>query len=539
MSSGSVKLLEAKSTSAAGHWGRIHLGIVAAGALLLALLANYDALWFDEAYSVGMAAHSFEEIWTIGAADVHPVLYYWMLHCVYLVLGQNIVAYRLVSVIGAMTLAMLGYTHVRKDFGSKVGMLFSALVFLVPWSMHVAFQIRMYAWLMVAVMVAAIYGWRLTARLFRSGRGESAPLPLSWWALLALASVVAAYLHYYGAIAAFCIQLMVLVAVVCQPQGRKRNLALWLLFAVAAVVSYAPWLLVAASQAVTVSGGFWIAFNYPGAFAELALFPFNAPEVTDFPSVMPFSSEVNGLFAALALLIILIELGYVYGIGRATGSASVAAGGIRKRELVVSSPLFFLAIYVGTALIAAVVSLLLKQPVIYYRYMAVALGPIILVMAWAFEKVKSRLLRVVGALTTVLVALLTVGCLLVCAYSPENPQGLAAYGALCQELQSENGESEALVFSDDLAASIIAVSGEGFPIVYIDPQEAYRALEPGLIMDFSWPHLLDGYAGKALFVGAPETAAVFAERFGGEVVSSEGFFHPYSNNWLIYSVIDF
>ena len=169
MSSGGVQLPEAKSTGAAGRWGRIHLGIVAAGALLLALMANYDALWFDEAYSVGMAAHSFEEIWTIGAADVHPVLYYWMLHCVYLVFGQNIVVYRLVSVAGAVALAMLGYTHVRKDFGPTVGMLFSALVFLVPWSMHVALQIRMYAWLMVAVMVAAIYGWRLTAQLLRNG----------------------------------------------------------------------------------------------------------------------------------------------------------------------------------------------------------------------------------------------------------------------------------------------------------------------------------------------------------------------------------
>lgn len=539
MSSGGVQLPEAKSTGAAGRWGRIHLGIVAAGALLLALMANYDALWFDEAYSVGMAAHSFEEIWTIGAADVHPVLYYWMLHCVYLVFGQNIVVYRLVSVAGAVALAMLGYTHVRKDFGPTVGMLFSALVFLVPWSMHVALQIRMYAWLMVAVMVAAIYGWRLTAQLLRNGRGNSAPLPLSWWALLALASAVAAYLHYYGAIAAFCIQLMVLVAVARQPQDRKRNLARWLLFAAAAVVSYAPWLLVAASQAATVSGGFWIAFNYPGAFAELALFPFNAPEVTGFPSAMPFSSEINRLFAVLALLTVLIELGYLYGIGRATGSASDAAGGARKRELVLVGPLFFLAIYAGTALVAAVASLLLDQPVIYYRYMAVALGPIILVMAWAFEKVKGRLLRVAGILMTVLLASLTAGCLLVCACSPENPQGLVAYGALCQELQAENGGNETLVFSDDLAASIISASGEGLPIVYIDPQEAYRALEPGMIMDFSWPQLLDGYGGKALFVGAPETAAAFAERFGGEVVSSESFFHPYSDNWFIYSVIAF
>ncbi len=95
------------------------------------------------------------------------------------------------------------------------------------------------------------------------------------------------------------------------------------------------------------------------------------------------------------------------------------------------------------------------------------------------------------------------------------------------------------MFSDDLAASIISASGEGLPIVYIDPQEAYRALEPGMIMDFSWHQLLDGYGGKALFVGAPETAAAFAERFGGEVVSSESFFHPYSDNWFIYSVIAF
>ena len=57
----------------------LHIAIIVIGIIFISLGAFHTNLWFDESYSVGMANHSFEEIWTIGSHDVHPVLYYWIL----------------------------------------------------------------------------------------------------------------------------------------------------------------------------------------------------------------------------------------------------------------------------------------------------------------------------------------------------------------------------------------------------------------------------------------------------------------------------
>ena len=82
-----------------------HVALVVAGALFLLVGAFHGNVWFDESYSVGIAGHSFADIWQIGAGDVHPVLYYGALHAISLVFGQSILAYRLFTLAGAVLLA--------------------------------------------------------------------------------------------------------------------------------------------------------------------------------------------------------------------------------------------------------------------------------------------------------------------------------------------------------------------------------------------------------------------------------------------------
>ena len=58
-----------------------HILIILVGIIFVSLSAFHSNTWFDESYSVGISSdHSFAEIWTIGGHDVHPVLYYWILH---------------------------------------------------------------------------------------------------------------------------------------------------------------------------------------------------------------------------------------------------------------------------------------------------------------------------------------------------------------------------------------------------------------------------------------------------------------------------
>lgn len=82
----------------------IHIGVIAIGIIFLSLCAFHTSLWFDESYSVAIAKHGFIDTWKITGNDVHPALYYWAIHIVYLIFGNSVLAFRLFSVIGTIIL---------------------------------------------------------------------------------------------------------------------------------------------------------------------------------------------------------------------------------------------------------------------------------------------------------------------------------------------------------------------------------------------------------------------------------------------------
>lgn len=138
----------------------IHIAIIIIGAILMLIPAFHSNIWFDESYSLGIVEHSFSEIWTIGSNDVHPILYYWMLKIVNIIFGTNILAYRLFSVLGIIVLGILGLTHIKKDFGTKTGLLFTFFSMFLPAMLNYALEIRMYSWTIVFVTLMAIYLYR-------------------------------------------------------------------------------------------------------------------------------------------------------------------------------------------------------------------------------------------------------------------------------------------------------------------------------------------------------------------------------------------
>ena len=86
----------------------IHIGIILLGIIFICLAAFHEDIWFDESYSVAIAKHNFSEIWNITGNDVHPPLYYWMLHIVWMIFGNQNIAFRLFSVLAIAILGILG-----------------------------------------------------------------------------------------------------------------------------------------------------------------------------------------------------------------------------------------------------------------------------------------------------------------------------------------------------------------------------------------------------------------------------------------------
>ena len=233
-----------------------HIVVIVVGILFISLGAFHKNIWFDESYSVGLARHTFGEIWSIGGHDVHPILYYWMLRIVYLITGGSIIAYKIFSVIPIAILIILGYTHIRKDFGEKTGFIFSFLTVVLPEVAVYAVEIRMYSWAILAVTLLSIYAYRLS----KEDNTKN-------WIIFGISSLASIYLHYYGLMAAGLINVILLVYLIIKK--RKKGLIFIILFGVAQGLAYLPWLMNFVTQLSNVSHGFWIGFSFPQTPMEL------------------------------------------------------------------------------------------------------------------------------------------------------------------------------------------------------------------------------------------------------------------------------
>ena len=256
---------------------RAHLVIIVAGVALLSSLSLYTDLWFDESYSVALVRHSLGDIWRIATNDVHPPLYYYLLKLVWFCFGDNVVAYRLFSVAGLGCLALLGYTHVRRDFGGAVGLAFSFLTLATPWSFRMSSQIRMYAWSAFFVGLCLVCGLRVIRALREAREAGTRPeLPLRCWVALCLSSVASANSHYFALMAAFSVNACVIAALVCCRRC-VRGTSLprrYLVTAALAVVSFVPWVGALLGQAHHVSQYFWVRLDLPRALLQVVCFPF-------------------------------------------------------------------------------------------------------------------------------------------------------------------------------------------------------------------------------------------------------------------------
>lgn len=508
----------------------LHILIIVVGAVILACLMSHSHVWFDEAYSVAMAQHSFQDIWVIGATDVHPVLYYWLLHCLDLVFGPNIILFHLFSAAGTVVLSILGYTHIRKDFGARCGFIFSILVYLIPWSLQIASQIRMYSWLIVVVMLSSIYAWRIVKECGKT----SLAIPAHWWVILTTGSLIAAYLHYYGAISSFVIQLVVLVAFIrSKAANKKRCLIIWSLCALGVVLLYLPWLICAFGQVNRVSSGFWISIELPWTFVELVLYPFFVLQ----PSALD-GNLGDSLFVYSCLALIAIEIACAYELGRLNARDTDADSDGSPSNI--RPLLFFVVIYLGTGLIAAFASIAIHQPILYYRYMSAALGPVIFVIAYTLSLLKGRKVVIVAWLLIMTFSIIFYVDVIYRNLVPENETTTDAYYQMYQETQTLNADKPPLVLSgDEGLGSIIAVETEGAPIIYTDPQYKYKAFEPRFIIDDHWEDILDSYDGYALYIGTKDAAESLAQEYDGKVIETKGYYHPYSARWIEYTILDF
>ncbi len=348
----------------------IHIAIIILGSIFIMLGCFHTAMWFDESYSVAITNHSFSEIWSIGGHDVHPILYYWLLKIIFIFIGgKNVLVYRLFSAFALIILGILGYTHIRKDFGEKTGILFSFFSFFLPVNLVYAGEIRMYTWGMLFVTLMGIYAYRI-----KKQEGS-----IKNWIIFAIFSLASSYIHYYGLITAGITNLFMFIYFLLKSIQQRNiisNLKKFFIFALIQVILYMPWLVILLQQIGGVTSGFWIKFKFPDSIIEMFTFQFTGN--------LDNASYIGNPYAIIFSVFIFLYVVYLI---------------LKKKQQEKNpnlKPAFYaIMIYFAVILAVSIISIIIKQPIIYARYFLIITGLLMFFLAQVMSQKGSTCVNIV------------------------------------------------------------------------------------------------------------------------------------------------
>ena len=350
----------------------MHILTIVICAILMVVCGLHTNIWFDETYSVGMANQNFGTLVSAGVADVHPLLYYFMIKSWSIVFGSSIISLRMFSVLGMVILSLLGYTHIRKDFDEKTGFIYSLLVAFLPVMLVYSSEIRMYSWAALFVTLTGIYAYRAYKALWRRKEKPEAKedkKPFFKNALLFMVfSVASAYIHYFGLIAICVINIVLLAAII---RAKKSEIA-WIVCGIVQFILYLPGVVVFLKQALRVSKGFWISIKYPDILKDILVFNYTGSlnEVWKIPIL---------IFACLIA---------IYSVYR------IIKHFVSKNDSKMNIAILGLVVYICVIVIALLASLI--TPIFTTRYTIPVVGLLITFFAYLFASEKHIAIKIVA-----------------------------------------------------------------------------------------------------------------------------------------------
>lgn len=220
-------------------------------ALVLALAAflrfyriGAQSLWNDEGTSAALALRDLAAITRDAAHDIHPPLYYWLLHFWVRLWGTGELALRSLSALLGVATVALVFLIGDSLFGAGVGLLAAFLSAISPFQVYYSQETRMYMLLAAVVCLGTYalvrYVWaEASHRGARRDKGISAVNGYS--VLYALAVAMGLYTHYSFPIL-WGVWNLAYLAFWLWKRGGAGRLLRWAAIQAAAFALYIPWL---------------------------------------------------------------------------------------------------------------------------------------------------------------------------------------------------------------------------------------------------------------------------------------------------------
>ncbi len=248
------------------------------GIILLALSLRFyrldgQSLWADEGNSAALAMRNLATITRDAARDIHPPLYYYLLHFWVRIFGNGEIALRSLSALMGTALVFVTYLLGRELFNRRVALIASFLAAISPFQIYYSQETRMYVpaalWAALAVYfflrcVRSLGGADIRSQTPAGGTGSRASRTL-FAALYVLFTTAALYTHYFS----FTIPLVTNLAyglgmIVYRPWRRLKAIGGWVVAQLIIIGLYYPWLKLAGGQLAT-----WPAISEPFSLSLL------------------------------------------------------------------------------------------------------------------------------------------------------------------------------------------------------------------------------------------------------------------------------
>jgi 4-amino-4-deoxy-L-arabinose transferase-like glycosyltransferase len=222
---------------------------------------GYQSLWYDEAVSVYLASKGLVALTQHTAGDIHPPLYYYLLHFWILVAGVSEFSAAFFSLIFGMVLVAGCFRLGHELLDRRVGLLAAFVVAVSPFNIWYSQEVRMYT-LGAFLGLVSLYCLAKLAGLSgrdsgadRQYKGPSPPRRRRWifWLGYILSAAAGLYTLYYFAFLVLFENLFVIgwwLAARYQDRDSPLSLERWLLAQALVIILYAPWIPTAARQAL-------------------------------------------------------------------------------------------------------------------------------------------------------------------------------------------------------------------------------------------------------------------------------------------------
>ncbi|MBC7251271.1 MAG: glycosyltransferase family 39 protein, partial [Anaerolineae bacterium] len=199
------------------------------------------SVWWDEGLAAWAARQDLVSSALWCASDVHPPLYFWMLHFWRLGSGDSEFGLRFLSVgcgvLAVAALYRLGRALADRPTGILAALLLATSRFALWWSQ----EMRMY---ILAALLATLSLWGLVG-IWRRGRARD-------WVLY-LVSTIAALYTLYLSVSILIIENLFVLLLLRRQRDRRRFIVRWALAQTAILLTFLPWLVLALGRMRTWS----------------------------------------------------------------------------------------------------------------------------------------------------------------------------------------------------------------------------------------------------------------------------------------------